>query len=352
MTLPKLVSFLCPAMTLAFALQGAPAMAQAEPPAPAYPKVNVGGSIFADYAVPLNGGPQAFHVTRAFVTATGHLNATWSGLVQLNAYPLAYTNAAGARANEPQNVVLQMAYIQADNLIPGTTMQLGQLFVPWAESVYAHFPYRMLASLPIEGGLQNTLGLGGFNPISAWDRGLKVKGGFGPLAYNVAVFNGEGLRGSEGDGQRSYEGVFTYQPFPFLDVAVLGRKGNLTGMVQADRWGASVVYHTPLLRLGVESDAMVDVNGAGGATFRQIQSAFGVLELPHWLGAPTQLITRQTRLDAEGLANGAQWESLVGLGVQPVKGLTFVLDDQLVHNMAGALTADANVLALHSNFTF
>jgi hypothetical protein len=357
------------AIALAAIAIAMPAMAQPQPPAPlpgapthqgipgaatatAFPKVTVGGQIFADYSVPLTGAPQAFHVSRAFLTARGQLDATWSGTVQLNPGSLIYTNQAGGRAVDPENVLLQLAFLQADNLIPGTTIQLGQLFVPWTEYAFTYFPYIMLATIPIQGGLQNSLGLGGFNPISGWDRGLKVKGGFGPFSYNMAVINGEGLRGNEGDGQRSYEGVFTYQPVPALDLTVMGRKGNPTGALQADRWGGMVVYHTPAMRLGGETTTLVDVAANGGANFRQLHSAFGVFELPRWLGAPTELIARETLVNAQGLVNGAQWESLVGLGVQPVNGVTLVLDDQIVHNLSGALTSDANVLALHTNVTF
>lgn len=319
--------------------------------AASFPRVSVGGQIFADYAAPL-AGPQAFHLTRAFVTTRAQLNEQFSGLIQLNPSVLAYTNAGGARASEPENVIVQMAYVQADNLLPGVTMQFGQLFVPWTEYAYRYFPYRMLATLPIEGGLANTLGLGNTGYLSAWDRGLKLKGSLGPLAINAAVLNGEGLRGSEGDGQRSYQAILTYPLLPSLDVTVMGHRGNPTGAQQADRWGGSVVYHSPELCLGAESSGLVDVAASGAATFRQIHSAFGVLALPTPWAMPTKLIARETVSTAQGGAAGTQLESLVGIGLQPTEGLVVVLDDQLVNPLGGAPGPSAHVIALRTSMAF
>src|SRR3954468_5409463 len=103
-------------LALAGLLPAGPALANE------YPRFTPSSWIFADYRVPV-GGPQAFNVTRAFLTLRGELDATWSSQLTLNAVPLLVPR-------EAHHEVLQQAFLQAAHWVPHTTLQLGLINTP------------------------------------------------------------------------------------------------------------------------------------------------------------------------------------------------------------------------------
>jgi hypothetical protein len=310
------------------------AMAGLLPAAPVraseYPRFTPSSWVFADYRGSL-GGPQSFNVTRAFLTLRGELDATWSSQVTLNAVPL-------VAAREAHNEVLQQAYLQAAHWVPHTTLQLGLINTPWVEYEYAYWRYRMLGTVGVEGGLANSLGLGATGALTLWDKGLKATTVLGPVTVAGALLNGEGFRANEGDGQKAFQGRVTYQPWPWLDLALAGHRGNPTGALQADRLGAMATYHAAPLLAGTQAVGTFDVDSAGAATSGRVLSAWAVYDL-----APVQLIGRVHHFTG----TNDRLELLAGLGWQPTKGVDLVLDDQ---HVMGAW--ESNTLALHTALQF
>ncbi|MDB5098297.1 MAG: hypothetical protein JWM80_2718 [Cyanobacteria bacterium RYN_339] len=339
-------------LAIAGSLLASPALAA--DPAPVYPKFTPASLIFADYRGAFS-GPQSFNVTRAYLTLRGELDPTWSSVVTLNAAPLAYLGSVGATtpAREAHEEVLQLAYLQAANWVPHTTLQLGLITTPWVEYEYAYWRYRMLGTVGVEGGMGNTLGLAGATGyLPLWDHGLKATYSLGPVTIAGAVLNGEGFRAGEGDGQKSFQGRIAYQPWPFLDLAVTGHRGNPSTAQQADRVGAMVTYHAAPLNAGAEAIMTTDVSNAGANVGGRVLSGWGVYELATpWL--PVQLIGRVNRIEANvDVPTANRLEVLAGIGCQPIKGVDLVLDDQNVTGSTATAAVDSNTLALHTAFAF
>ena len=344
--------------TIALLLLGAsPAWAEAEAPAtpPAKPTITTSGLIFADYRIPL-GGAQSFNVTRAFLTGKAQLNETWSGVVQFNGYPVTFlggTPTAPAAKTESNEGIVQLAYFQAANLVPGMTFQLGMFPTLWLDYTNTLWRYRLLGLSPIEGGLANSLGLGGSTPyITTWDKGFKATGQYGPLTIAAAAMNGEGFRAPEGDGQKSFQGRLTYNPMPALDVTLLAHRGNPTGALQADRYAGMLVYHLPQVTAMLEGDMTTDVSAASATVNGRIVAGSLVWELPI-PNISTQLILRANEIVANvDVPTANRLETLVGLGWEPMKGIDIVLDDQNITGATATAAADGNVVALHTAFGF
>lgn len=346
-----------------------PALAQAAP------TTSVSGLIFADYRVPTTpAGPQSFNLRRAYLSGRARLDPTWSGQVTVNAYSEtwasgvttttdifdrpaaapapAVTGVTATTRTEPHTELLQMAFLQGDNLLyGGTTMQLGMVWMPWSETEYGYWDYRMLSTLPLEGGVAN-YSFGESNPtyIQIWDKALKWKGNHGWLRYNLAFANGEGYRANETDGRKSLEGSLTLSPLAGLDFTFLGRRGNLSTMDQADRGSLLVGYSTPGFRVAVQGTRMMDTTLAGASTNGQILSAFGTIPLG-FTGQPMELVLRADSVDPNvDLAGDDRLESIVGLAYRPLGGsVAFVLDNQNVSRSSGV---SSNQVALHTRLAF
>lgn len=335
----------------------APALA-AEPK----PIASVSGQIFADYSAPTPSGPQAFNVTRSYLTGKVKFNDTWSGSLTLDLAPETWvsrvtsTSALGVvtsvtptTQNEPANMLLKMAYLQADGLYPGSTVQLGMVSLPWTDYEYGFSGLRLVGSAPIAGGLAK-----GTAYVQSWDRGLKLIGNHGVVSYAFAGFNGEGFRATETDGQKSFQGRFTLSPLSGLELTALGSRHNATGLAQQDRGSVFMGYTYDGLKFGVQGTRMWDqATSAAPVTTGQILSALGIfgLAIP---GLPSpELILRADSIDASvDSANNDRLETLVGLGFTPVKGVRMVLDNQNITFNAAAGTTNTNVVALHTSVIF
>jgi len=346
-----------------------PALAQAAP------TTSVGGLVYSDYRMPTPSGPQSFNVRRAFLTGRVRLDPTWSGQVTVNAYPetwasgvttttglfatpapgvpaTAVTSVTATTRTEPHAELLQMAFLQGDNLLyGGTTMQFGMVWMPWSETEYTYWDYRMLSTVPIEGGVAN-YSFGESTPayIQIWDKALKWKGNHGWLRYDLAFANGEGFNANETDGRKSFEGSVTLSPLAGLDFTFLGRRGNLSTADQADRGSMLVGFTTLGFRVAVQGTRMMDAPLGGTTTNGQILSAFGAVPLT-FTGQPLELVLRADSIDPNvDLGGDDRLESIVGLAYRPLGGnLTFVLDNQNVSHASGA---NSNQLALHTRVAF
>jgi len=335
----------------------APALAEEQKPV-----ASVSGLIFADYTVPTPSGPQSFNLTRGYLNGKVKFNDTWSGNLTLDLAPETWvskvtsTSAGGVvtgvtatTQTEPANMILKMAYLQADGLYPGSTVQFGMVSLPWTDYEYGFSGLRLVGSAPIAGGLAK-----GTAYVQSWDKGLKLVGNHGALGYAFAVFNGEGFRAAETDGQKSYQARVTVSPLKGLELTALGNRHNASGIAQQDRAALFMGYSTNGLKLGVEGTRMWD-QGASTApvTTGQILSALGIfgLAIPG-LPAP-ELILRADSIDASvDTPNNDRMETLVGLGITPVKGIRLVLDNQNITFNTASGTTNTNVVALHTSLNF
>lgn len=334
-----------------------PALAQE-----AKPVASVSGTVFADYSVPTPAGAQAFNLTRSYLNGKVRFNDTWSGNLTLDLASETWvtrvtpttvggvvTGVTTTSQTEPANMLLKMAYLQADGLYPGSTLQLGMVSLPWTDYEYAFTGLRLVGSAPIAGGLAK-----GTAFVQSWDKGLKLMGNHGVVSYAAAVFNGEGFRANETDGQKSFQGRFTVFPIPGLELTALGNRHNATGIARQDRAGLFMGYGTGGLKLGVGGTRMWD-QGASSApvTTGQILTALGIfgLAVP---GLPSpELILRADSIDASlDAPDNDRLETLVGFGITPVKGVRLILDNQNITFNTAAGTTNTNVVALHTALSF
>lgn len=352
MKAPHLLAFL--AVTIGIQ---APALAQE-----AKPIASVSGTIFADYSVPTPSGPQAFNLTRSYLNGKVRFNDYWSGNITLDLASETWvsrvtsttadgvvTGVTPTTQTEPHNMLLKMAYLQADGLYPGSTLQLGMISLPWTDYEYGFTGLRMLGSAPIVGGIAK-----GTAYVQSWDKGLKLNGNHGLIGYSLAAFNGEGFRANETDGQKSYQARVTLFPLQGLELTALGNRHNATGITQQDRAGVFVGYRAGGLKLGLGGTRMWDQGAATApVTTGQILTAVGILGLAI-PGLPSpELILRADSIDASVSSTGNdRLETIVGFGVTPVKGVRLVLDNQNITYNTAAGTTNTNVVALHTALSF
>lgn len=325
-------------------------------PALADPTLSVGGQIFTDYSMPMdtNGSAKhAFNVSRAFLSGKVSFNENWSGNITYNIAPLSYMKTATTAGIEPANAVLQLAYAQwADQLMPNQQLQLGIITTPWADYEFANWGYRMLGSMASFGGLAGTVTgarVSGSAIASSYDKGLKVSGSNGFITYGLGVLNGEGHNASETDGQKAYQGRLSFALLNGLDWTLLAQKGNpqpTATVNQADAYSTGLSYSA----YGAKISGQYTQTNTGIDKTGNILTGFAfipVVVLPADLVLRADMITPDTtRTDTNRL------EGIIGLSFKPTKGVTLVLDDQIVNNTVSGNTLMYNVLALHSMIAF
>lgn len=342
------------ALASAGTMVAAPAFAQASETK--FPSSSVSAQIFTDYSVPTPSGPQAFNITRAFLTGKYRFNQMWSGTLTVTPFPQSYvtgvTNGTAATGTEAHDVVLQHAFIQADGIYPGGSFQLGMLNHPWTDYEFSHWGLRLLGPTPIAGGLGTGANK---NPplIAPYDKGLRLNGDHGLVHYSLAVINGEGFRSSEISGQKTYTGRLTLVPVDGVDVTLLGQIGNPSGAQQSDRLGFLLGYKVPAFRTAVEGIRLYDTTSKGVATTGQILTAYGAVRMPAPVPMPVELFVRGDHVDANiDQANDDRLESVVGISVTPVKGVVFALNNQNINKNTAKGTVNSNVIGLHSMLKF
>lgn len=343
------------AMALGIGL-GAPALAQE-----AKPTASVSGLVFADFTAPTPSGATSFHLTRGYLSGKVAIDPTWSGALTLDLAPeswvstLTSTSAGGVvtsvsptTQSEPTNMLLKMAYLQAEGLYPGSKVQFGLISLPWTDYEYGFSGLRLIGSAPIAGGLAK-----GKVYVQSWDRGLKLIGSHGAVGYAFAAFNGEGFRADETDGQKSYMGRVTVSPVPGLELTALGSRHNARGVTRQDRAALFLGYAAGGLRVAVEGTRAWD-QGASTTpvTTGQIVSVLGIVGLaipglPH-----PELVLKADQFDPSLATSGDdRLETTVGLGLTPARGVRFILDNQNVTYAAGG-PSPTHVIALHSSLSF
>jgi hypothetical protein len=345
------------AAMVAGAVLGAAAPARAEGEVGEVPdstKTWVGGQAFSDYMVPTSPfANQAFEIKRARIYGNVSFNPTWSGAVVYNVRSLSY-DIAGRSATDAEAGYLEMAYIQATNLWPGSRIQLGGIITPWFEYEAKAWGYRMVGLLPDAGGLSPDRR--GPSLVSFYDMGVSLKGDHVvngiPLGYSLAVLNGEDVRHLETDGQKDYEGRLTVGPVPGLELTGMVHRHNAAAG-PATRESALAVYQVNGARLAVQGVFTQDTGAADG----HIIGGWAIIPVPG-LPLPTEAVLRADLItgDTKSMdpAKGYRYETVAGLAFKPVKGIKLFLNNQNLdfHNADGSVSANEDIVALNTELQF
>lgn len=308
--MPRTMSFLLASSLLCAPWLTTPAAAQVE--------TSVSGVFFTDFRAPTDGRAASFNVTRAFLTGRVQLDPVWSGTITYNTAPLMHvTGLADGEVltrTEAQNALLQCAFMQAKNLVPGVTLQMGMLANPWFEFESGFWGYRMLGLeyYPV------------FNSgeIPSYDLGIQAAGSLGPLRIAAQVDNGAGSRATENTASKAYTGIVSVEPLSGLTLAAMGYHGDTPTWSQADRYAAFAGYRRPSFRMAAEVTRTRNQTPQGASTESQILSAFWVVGLPIPALPSPEVIARVDHVDRP---SSTTLQGLLGFSVRPTKGVTLVL---------------------------
>lgn len=315
------------------------------PAAEAKPETSVSGVVFADYSMPTTGQLSGFNVTRAFLTGKVRIDNVWSGVITVN--PYSEPQPGGTTA--PHDVILQNAYLQADGLYPGGTLQLGMVTLPWTEYEYGFWGYRMLGSTPNAGGIARSTSF-----VGTWDKGLKAMGNNGPLGYSLAVYNGEGFRANEADNYKSGQARVTLSAPVGLELTALGERSRTATKVVSDRASLLLGFKSPTFRCALQGTRLYDqASETSPFGMGHVLSAYEVATLPI-PGVPgVELLLRGDYIEPSQLVAGDErLEAIAGLSFKPAKGVTVVLDNQHITRYGATATTATNVVALHTSVAF
>ena len=269
---------------VAVALFAASPMARAQvTPAAGYtppddtPKVNVGGTIYADYtyqADPLitdsDGNhvhSSAFNLTRAYINVTGSISHWVAFRITPDVVRVGPVSVGGANVNVPGltgtlTYRLKYAYGQVnfDDVMHGWWARVGMQQTPWVDYEEGIYRYRFQGAVftDREGYLTSS------------DLGLSTRflspGNYFEL--HAGIYNGEGYTSPELNDTKAYQVRGTLRPAPTVDIL----KGlRLTGFYDGDRYvrGAkkervigNATFENPYVNAGFEWFQAKDQNAS------------------------------------------------------------------------------------------
>jgi hypothetical protein len=228
------------------------------------PRVNVGGTIFADYtyqdvptAKDADGGtihPNSFNLTRAYINITGQISHWVSFRITPDVTRQTITGTGVTLSTNNSTVYrLKYAYGQVnfdDFTTHGSWLRLGTQQTPWVDFAESIYRYRF----------QGTIFADREGFLSSSDFGVSTHWNF-PLSYgdvHVGVYNGETYSGAEANDQKAFQARVTLRPAP--GVAVV--KGlRITGFYDGDhyerdaerkRYIAALAFEHPFVNAGAE----------------------------------------------------------------------------------------------------
>jgi len=263
-----------------------------EPAAPAYPRVRVGGTIFADYTYQAEpAGKDAdgntvrqnsFNVTRAYV----NVNADLSRVISARITPDLVRDTDKGSALEGSSVYrLKYAYVQFaldDWAGKGSWVRFGVHQTPYTDYIEGIYRYRFQG--------QVFLDREGF--LATSDAGISARYAF-PSDYGDVVvggFNGEGYNHSEANDQKAFQVRGTLRPAPSVPIA---RGLRLTAFWDLDhyqrsdakrRFVAAVTFEHPWINAGFEylaandrpTSADPEKRARGWSAFATPRTPFGI----------------------------------------------------------------------------
>ncbi len=180
------------------------AQAQAPPPAPDYPIIRIGVVSYLQYLAELENrdGLNAFDVTRAYLNVNGQLSTN----VRFRFTPDVRRVTDGSLAGS-LTLRLKYAFVQLDNLTPGSSLRFGLQSTPWIDFEQGINRYRVQGTVfaEREGLIPSSADFGASYQTPLFANHVEVHAG---------VFNGEGSSQTDPNKYKSLQTRVTLRPLP------------------------------------------------------------------------------------------------------------------------------------------
>jgi len=236
--------------------------------------VNVGGVVYAQYAYLLSdsaGDLNAFDVTRAYIDLRGRFERGISTRVTADLH---------RQSDGSLDYRLKYAYFTWTPEDSPVTLKFGQIHTVWLDWEEGLWDYRMQGTMPLER----------YGYTNSGDLGAGLDGAWDDQRFNlqVAVQNGEGYHGAEGDKHKDVSARASYR---LLESDDGGARGGLrlTGMASLgartgggtrNRFIGMLSYKSSAWTLGAEAVRAVDGSSDGPDVNGNVLSLYGVYRLP------------------------------------------------------------------------
>lgn len=253
-------------------------------------EVRVDGVVYSQYEVLLSDSADhgnAFDVKRAYVDVRGSFSDGIGTRVTADIHRQA-DGSLGYR--------LKYAYFTWRPEDSPVTLKFGQIHTVWLDWEEGLWQYRMQGTMPIER----------YGYTSSSDLGFGIDGAWAEQKLNVqlAVHNGEGYHGEEGDAHKDVSARASYRLLPSDDG---GSRGGLrlTGMASLgahtgggtrNRFIGLVSWKSSRLTLGAEAARTTDGSSGEPDADGSVLAAYGELRFP---GSPWALVARVDRSDPD-----------------------------------------------------
>jgi hypothetical protein len=230
------------------------------------PKVNVGGTIFADYTyqdVPTardaDGNTihsNSFNLSRAYLNVTGQISHWVSFRITPDVTRQTLSSGTtGVTINTNNSLVYRLKYAYGqinfdDFLTHGSWLRIGTQQTPYVDFAEGVYRYRFQGTIFVDRE--------GF--LSSSDLGVSTHWNI-PMNYgdlHVGVYNGETYSGAEANDQKAFQARLSIRPAPMVPVV----KGlRLTGFYDGDhyvkdaerkRYVVAMTFEHPYVNAGVE----------------------------------------------------------------------------------------------------
>jgi hypothetical protein len=349
------------------------------------PKVNVGGTIFADYTYQMDplvtdsdGHPShvsGFNLQRAYINVTGSISHWVSFRITPDVVRVGPVNVGGANVNVPGltgtlTYRLKYAYgqINFDDVARGWWARFGMQQTPIIDYLENIYRYRF----------QGTVFADREGYLTSSDLGFSTRyvtpGNY--FEVHAGVYNGEGYTAPESNDQKAWMIRGTLRPAPGVPVL---RGLRLTGFYDRDRYVknarknralANATFESPYLNAGFEYLWTEDQNASATRPVVKGQgySVWATPRIPYvlngdtWTGLGLEALLRYDNLEPNKNAPGHKKRYIAGLAywfpmIRPGIACALLTDFEEV-KYDGFLPGNANFkpterrIALHTLFNF
>ena len=202
-------------------------------------KVNVGGTIFADYtyqdaptSTDADGGvihPNSFNLSRAYINVTGQISH-WVSFRITPDITRQTVSGSGVTLNTNNSLVFRLKYAYGqinfdDFTTHGSWLRIGTQQTPYVDFEEGVYRYRFQGTIFVDRE--------GF--LSSSDFGASVHWNI-PMNYgdvHVGVYNGETYSGAEVNNQKAFQARVTIRPAPGVPIV---RGLRITGFYDGDHY--------------------------------------------------------------------------------------------------------------------
>ena len=202
-------------------------------------KVNVGGTIFADYtyqdaptSTDADGGvihPNSFNLSRAYINVTGQISH-WVSFRITPDITRQTVSGSGVTLNTNNSLVFRLKYAYGqinfdDFTTHGSWLRIGTQQTPYVDFEEGVYRYRFQGTILVDRE--------GF--LSSSDFGASVHWNI-PMNYgdvHVGVYNGETYSGAEVNNQKAFQARVTIRPAPGVPIV---RGLRITGFYDGDHY--------------------------------------------------------------------------------------------------------------------